>query len=376
MKKDIGIYVHIPFCMSKCYYCDFVSYSNKKNLIKKYVQALVKEIRYIKLNKYNIKTIYIGGGTPSILDSEDIVKILNEITKNRQESKEVTIEVNPGTVNEEKLKNYKKAGVNRLSIGLQVTDNFILGQIGRIHKYEDFLKTYKEARKIRYNNINVDLMLALPNQTIEILTDSLQKIIDLKPEHISLYSLILEENTKLYNMVMQKKIELPSEEEERQMYWKTKNILEENGYIHYEISNFAKKGYKSKHNSDCWKQKEYIGIGAAAHSYLENKRFSNIESVENYIENINNGNFKDNVIIHEIQSKNEKQKEYMLLGLRKIEGININEYKNIFGENPIFQYSKELNKLTKIDLLKVDGNYIKLTNKGLDLANIVLEQFI
>jgi len=376
LKKDIGIYVHIPFCMSKCYYCDFVSYSNKKNLIKKYVQALVKEIRYIKLNKYNIKTIYIGGGTPSILDSEDIVKILNEITKNRQESKEVTIEVNPGTVNEEKLKNYKKAGVNRLSIGLQVTDNFILGQIGRIHKYEDFLKTYKEARKIRYNNINVDLMLALPNQTIEILTDSLQKIIDLKPEHISLYSLILEENTKLYNMVMQKKIELPSEEEERQMYWKTKNILEENGYIHYEISNFAKKGYKSKHNSDCWKQKEYIGIGAAAHSYLENKRFSNIESVENYIENINNGNFKDNVIIHEIQSKNEKQKEYMLLGLRKIEGININEYKNIFGENPIFQYSKELNKLTKIDLLKVDGNYIKLTNKGLDLANIVLEQFI
>ncbi len=373
MKQNIGIYIHIPFCKSKCYYCDFISYANKESLIDDYVQALVKEIRYNNLSKYNIETIYIGGGTPSILDSENILKILKEFTDNKAE---ITIEVNPGTVNEEKLRKYKEAWINRLSIGLQTENSSLLKEIGRIHTYQDFLKNYETARKVGFTNINVDLMLGLPNQTMAMLEKSLDEVMKLNPEHISVYSLILEENTKLYDMVNKKKLILPSEELERKMYWRTKKKLEENGYIHYEISNFAKERYKSRHNSDCWEQKEYIGLGASAHSYLENKRYSNTESIEEYIKNINNNQFDNNITIHEIQTEEGKQKEYMLLGLRKIEGVNIDTYKNKFGENPIFKYSKELDKLSREELIEINGDYIKLTDKGLDLANIVWEEFV
>lgn len=257
-KKSIGIYIHIPFCKAKCYYCDFVSFANKEELYEEYAQAVIKEIRYKDISKYSIDTIYIGGGTPSILDGESISKILKEIIPYTKKETEITIEINPGTANKEKLKEYKKAGINRLSIGLQSTKNDLLKQIGRIHTYEEFLKIHKTARKIGFTNINVDLMLGLPNQSIEMLEQSLEEIIKINPEHISVYSLILEENTKLFEMVDKGKLELPNEELERKMYWKVKNRLEENGYKHYEISNFAKEGYKSRHNSDCWEQKEYI----------------------------------------------------------------------------------------------------------------------
>lgn len=375
MKKNIGLYIHIPFCMSKCYYCDFVSFANKNELIESYVNAVIKEIKHADLSRYNISTVYIGGGTPSIIDSKYIVKILNEI-KQYLDNAEITIEVNPGTVNNEKLADYKNIGINRLSIGLQSTENSLLKQIGRIHRYEDFLEVYKTARSLGFENINVDLMLGLPNQTLELLKTSVKKVTQLNPEHISIYSLILEENTKLYDLVNEGKLKLPDEELERKMYWKVKNMLEENGYIHYEISNFAKKKYSSRHNSDCWEQKEYIGIGLAAHSYLEGIRFSNTECIEDYIENINNDNFEQNITIHEKQTKEEKQKEYMLLGLRKIEGVSIKEFKSKFGENPIFLYKQELNRLIENDLLEIDGDYIRLTNKGLDLANLVFEEFI
>lgn len=375
MKKNIGLYIHIPFCMSKCYYCDFVSFANKNELIESYVNAVIKEIKHADLSRYNISTVYIGGGTPSIIDSKYIVKILNEI-KQYLDNAEITIEVNPGTVNNEKLADYKNIGINRLSIGLQSTENSLLKQIGRIHRYEDFLEVYKTARSLGFENINVDLMLGLPNQTLELLKTSVKKVTHLNPEHISIYSLILEENTKLYDLVNEGKLKLPDEELERKMYWKVKNMLEENGYIHYEISNFAKKKYSSRHNSDCWEQKEYIGIGLAAHSYLEGIRFSNTECIEDYIENINNDNFEQNITIHEKQTKEEKQKEYMLLGLRKIEGVSIKEFKSKFGENPIFLYKQELNRLIENDLLEIDGDYIRLTNKGLDLANLVFEEFI
>ncbi len=374
MKKEIGVYIHIPFCKAKCYYCDFVSYPNKEELIEKYVKAVIEEIRYKKINEYDIKTVYIGGGTPSFLDSKYIVEILNEI--NISENAEITIEINPGTVTSQKLEDYKKAGINRISIGLQSTEDNLLKQIGRIHTYEEFCFAYNMARKIGFKNINVDLMLGLPNQTLEMLNDTLDKVINLDPEHISVYSLILEENTKLYEMVEKNETFLPSDELERKMYWQVKEKLEGSGYIHYEISNFAKKGYSSKHNTDCWKQKEYIGIGAAAHSYLENKRFSNIESIEKYIENISNKEIEKNIIIHEIQSKEDKENEYMILGLRKLEGISINEYKNQFGQNPIFVYKNQLEKLIRQNLLEIDGDFIKLTEKGLDFANIVWEEFI
>ncbi len=376
MKKDIGLYIHIPFCKKKCNYCDFVSFSDKDSLIEKYKEAIIKEIKNKDLSKYKINTIYIGGGTPSILDSKCISDIINEVKEYISDNAEITIEINPGTADEEKLKKYKEIGINRLSIGLQSTDNEILKEIGRIHTFEEFLNIYNLARKVGFNNINVDLMLGLPSQTIEILEESVRKIIKLNPEHISIYSLILEENTKMWDMVNKGILKLPSEDIERKMYWKVKNMLDSNGYVHYEISNFAKKGYESRHNSDCWEQKEYIGVGLAAHSYLNKIRFSNTTNLEEYINNIDNGNFDKNITINETQTDEDTKKEYMLLGLRKIDGVSISKYKNKFGENPVFKYRQELEKLVKENLLEIDGDNIKLTNKGLDLANLVWEEFV
>ena len=369
--KEIGIYIHIPFCKKKCDYCDFISYCNKENLIDEYIEKLKEEIK-VELDKkeYSIKTIYIGGGTPSLVDSKYIVDILNLIKeKYTLENTEITIEVNPGTITESKLIDYKNVGINRLSIGLQETNNELLKEIGRIHTYEEFLETYNLARKVGFTNINVDLMIGLPNQSIANIKDSLNKIIELNPEHISVYSLILEEGTKIYKKYENKEIELPDEELERNMYWYVKNTLENNGYIHYEISNFCKEGYESKHNISCWNQEEYIGFGVNAHSYMDGIRYSNTESIEEYTN-------KANKIVHEKQTLEDMRKEYMLLGLRKIQGISVQEFKNKFGENPIFLFRNELSKLVEEDLLEVDGDNIRLTNKGLDLANQVWQEFI
>ncbi len=382
MKKELGIYVHIPFCKSKCYYCDFISFKGKEKEIESYINALKKEIinESKKGKDYLVTTIYIGGGTPSYIDSKYIVEILKTIKNNYliQENAEITIEVNPGTVTKDKLDDYILCGINRLSIGLQSTNNFLLQQIGRIHTYEEFLFTYNMARQVGFENINVDLMLALPNQTEEMLEESLNKVISLKPEHISLYSLILEENTVLDNMIKNNVLELPQDEEERKMYWNTKKILEKNGYIHYEISNFAKKNKMSRHNYNCWLQKEYIGFGISAHSYLEKKRYSNTENLEQYINYYLNENEESKpsiVTIHENQTLQEEEKEYMMLGLRKLEGISISEFKNKFIQNPIYIFRKELNKLVNEELIEINVDQIKLSEKGLDFANLVWEEF-
>lgn len=380
--KELGIYIHIPFCKQKCYYCDFVSYANKEEKIQEYIKCLQEEIgiesEKYKNEEYEITTIYIGGGTPSFIDASYIERIINTIKQNYKlyENPEITIEVNPGTINEEKIKKYKDIGINRISIGLQTTKDNLLKQIGRIHTYEEFLNCYKIVKKIGIDNINVDLMLGLPNQTLGDLKESLIEVINLKPNHISLYSLILEENTILEKMVSQNMTKLPEEDLEREMYWTTKNILEENGYIHYEISNFSKKGYESKHNLNCWGQKEYLGFGVAAHSYIKNKRYCNTNNIEDYIKNIQNGKILNNRTICEIQNKIEEQKEYMLLGLRKIQGIDIQEFKNKFIDNPIYIFHKELEKLIKEELVEIDLNQIKLTSKGLDFANLVWEEFV
>ena len=380
--KELGIYIHIPFCKQKCYYCDFISYANKEEKVKEYIESLQKEIelesdRY-KNEEYEITTIYIGGGTPSFIDALYIERIINTIKQNYKlhENPEITIEVNPGTINEEKIKKYKDIGINRISIGLQTTKDNLLKQIGRIHTYEEFLNCYQIVQKVGVDNINVDLMLGLPNQTLEDLKESLREVINLKPNHISLYSLILEENTVLEKQVSENELELPSEDKERKMYWETKKILEQNGYIHYEISNFSKKGYESKHNLNCWNQKEYLGFGVAAHSYIKNKRYCNTNNIEEYIKNVQNGKILSNRTICEIQNKIEEQKEYMLLGLRKIQGIDIQEFKNKFIDNPIYIFHKELEKLVKEELIEVDLNQIKLTSKGLDFANLVWEEFV
>lgn len=337
-----------------------------------------KSIKVKNIEEIIVKTIYIGGGTPSYIDDKYIINILEKLNSKYKIAKnaEITIEVNPGTAINEKLKSYYKAGINRLSIGLQSTNNEILKTIGRIHTYEDFLNTYKMARNIGFKNINVDLILALPNQTFEILEDSVNRIIELNPEHISIYSLIIEEGTKLEEQITNKELTLPDENTERNMYYLAKRILEENKYIQYEISNFCKSGFQSKHNLDCWEQKEYIGYGVAAHSYLDKERFSNVNDINKYIENIKSDNIIKNYIIEERQNKYQEMQEFMMLGLRKLDGINISKFKQKFIENPLYIFRKELNKLVEADLIEVDGDNIKLSKKGLDFANLVWEEFI
>lgn len=317
--EKIGIYIHIPFCKKKCKYCDFISFCSDEISIEKYIGALIKEIKN-STNDKKVSTVYIGGGTPSLIDSKYICQVIETI-KNKfkiEENAEITLEINPGTVNKEKLVSYKNAGINRISIGLQSTSNRILELIGRIHTFEEFEDTYNLARNLGFSNINVDLMLAIPTQTETELIESVNKVISLNPNHISIYSLILEEGTELNRLVENKELELLDDKTERIMYWKTKTILEKNGYNHYEISNFAKKGYESKHNLDCWNQKEYIGFGLSSHSYINNKRFSNTSSFNEYVKNIENNEFEKNIEVHEIQNKEEKAKEYMMIGLRKI----------------------------------------------------------
>lgn len=387
-RKQIGLYIHIPFCKQKCSYCDFCSYANKESFIKRYIQCVLKEIIEVGNNNkidfengkddlFLVKTIYIGGGTPSLIDSKYIVQIIEDIKLNFEidEKAEITIEVNPGTVTLEKLEDYKRAGINRLSIGLQSTHEHLLKEIGRIHTHLDFLDTFRFAREAGFENINVDLMIGLPNQTLAEVQDSIEEIVSMEPEHISVYSLILEEGTPLFKKV-EEGLELPDEELERKMYWNVKRILEANGYNHYEISNFAKQGYESKHNLDCWNQKEYIGFGIAAHSYTNGIRYSNIENIEQYIKNYDEDKTEENLVFHEKQDMEAMQKEYMLLGLRKIDGVSIQEFKIKFVANPVFLYHSELEKLVNEELLEIDGDQIKLTNKGLDLANIVWEEFI
>ena len=381
--KELGLYIHIPFCKQKCYYCDFVSYAKNEKFFERYIGALLEEMNnFFDNNDVEIKTIYIGGGTPSIIDAKYIEEIMNFFKKRDllKKTKEITIEVNPGTVDEEKIKCYKKAGINRLSIGLQSTDDNMLKKIGRIHCYKDFLNTYKFAKEAGFDNINVDIMIGLPEQKIFNVKNTLEEIINLEPEppkHISVYSLIVEENTPIEKMINDGTLELPDEENERNMYWYVKNFLELNGYNHYEISNFSKDGYESIHNSDCWKQKEYIGFGVAAHSFIDDVRFGNTSNLDEYLRNCENKDFENNRIIDEVEKDLfSKEQEFMLVGLRMIDGVSIQEFKNKFGGNPIFIFKSELSKLVEDGLLMVDFDRIKLTNRGLDLANLVWEEFV
>jgi len=382
--KTVGIYVHIPFCKQKCKYCDFISFQNCENYFDDYFECLKKEITE-KANEINsenkeilIDTIYFGGGTPSIVCEKYIEEVLNKIYEyyNVSENAEITVEVNPGTVDKFKLEKYFEIGINRLSIGLQSTDDKLLKMLGRIHTYKEFENTYDLARKIGFKNINVDLMIGLPNQSLENVHDSLEKIVQKNPEHISVYSLIIEENTKMFDLIEKGELELPDEDVERKMYWSVKKFLEENGYIHYEISNFSKSGFESKHNANCWNQHEYLGFGIAAHSYFNNIRYSNIDNLRQYIENWKNEQSVYNIVFHEHQNKDDMMKEFMMLGLRKIAGVKISEFKEKFVDNPIFVFRNQLNKLVKEGLIEVLENNIRLSDKGLDLANEVWMEFV
>lgn len=340
------------------------------------MQEVSKELEQYDISNYNVTTIYIGGGTPSLIDEKYIKRLLEELktklinNQTKFEAIEITIEINPGTITKQKLEQYKKLGVNRISIGLQSTNDYLLKQIGRIHNYQEFLEAYQLVKQVGFKNINIDVMIGLPNQTIQDIRKTLEEIKKLNPNHVSVYSLMVEENTKIEKLINVGELQLPDEELERQMYWYVKNTLELNGYRHYEISNFAKEGKESKHNSNCWEQKEYIGLGASAHSYLHGVRYANSSFTEagewHFI----------NKEIQEKQSLEDQKKEYMLLGLRKIEGVSIQKFKEKFVDNPIFLFREEIEKLVKQDLLVVDGDWIRLTNKGIDFANLVWEKFV
>jgi len=377
---ELGIYIHIPFCVKKCYYCDFISYPNKFDVQEEYVEKLLEEIQDNEqlLKENNVTTIYLGGGTPSAIKPELIKKILDKIYQvsniENTENIEITIEVNPGTVTKNNLQMYRNCGINRLSIGLQSTNNDLLKTIGRIHNYGQFLDTYNWAIEVGFNNINVDLMLGLPNQSINDLKESLEAVSNLGNDlkHISVYSLIVEEGTEIERKISCGDLELPEEEQERMQYKYMKNYLELQGYKHYEISNFAKPGYESKHNTNCWEQKQYIGIGLAAHSYVKGKRYSNTCDLSEYL----NKSSKDIKEVHEEQSLEDMQKEYMILGLRKLDGVSIKKFKAKFGENPIYLFRNQLEKLVKAELVIIDLDNIRLTEKGLDFANLVWEEFV
>lgn len=387
--QNLGIYIHIPFCKRKCYYCDFISYCDiDEKYIDEYIICLKDELdfkslelkKYEKNNneKYVIDTIYIGGGTPSFIYGKHIYDIICKIKQyfNLDKDCEITIEVNPDSVTDEKLEFYKKAGINRISIGLQTNKNDLLKKIGRIHDVEKFDDAYKNIRKYGFDNINIDLMIGLPDQCIKDVLDSLEYVISLNPTHVSVYSLILEEKTKLFDYIKNNELNLPDDDIERKMYWSVKDKLEQNGYLHYEISNFSKVDKQSKHNLNCWKQKEYLGFGVAAHSFLGNTRFSNTIDIKKYIKNIKNSDFLKIQNVEEILGVEEKQREFMILMLRTIPGLEIRLFKEKFGQNPLYLFKNEINKLVNDRLIEVDGDFIRLTKKGLDYANIVWQTFI
>lgn len=372
--KEISLYIHIPFCKQKCLYCDFPSYAGKEKLMDEYITALNKEILH-KAKGYSINSIFIGGGTPSYLSDSNLQSLLSTLNKlNLKENLEFTVECNPGTLYKENLEIMKKNNVNRISMGLQSTKNSILKEIGRIHTYEDFKNNYLLAREIGFDNINVDLMFGLPNQTLEDWKNSLEEIIELEPDHISAYSLIIEEGTCFYNLYEQDKLNLPNEEKERMMSLVAKDILDKYSYNQYEISNFAKKDKECFHNKVYWKCNEYLGLGVSASSFIDRKRIKNIDDIQKYIEKLN----KDEDIIEEIHLNDIKDdmEEFVFMGLRMIEGININEFKKRFNKDIYEVYGDVIQKNIKRELLICNSENLYLTPKGIEISNYVMSDFI
>lgn len=373
----ISLYIHIPFCAQKCLYCDFPSFARKDHLRKAYIEAINKEIINLreKHNNLEINTIFIGGGTPSVLESNELECLLKEIAKlNMAKDIEYSMECNPGNLTEEKLEVMKKYGVNRISMGLQAKQDNLLKGLGRIHNYKTFKENFLLAKKVGFNNINVDLMFGLPNQRLNEWEETLREIISLEPAHISAYSLIIEEGTAFYNLYENDKLKLPTEEEERKMYHLAKEILEENGFNQYEISNYAKEGKECRHNLAYWNMDNWIGVGSASASYINGKRIKNMSSVEEYINSINERGEAVEEIIN--NSKNDNMEEFMFMGLRKINGIDENEFKKRFGMNINDVYGEILNKYIDEGLLIRESGRVFLSEKGIEISNIIMADFL
>lgn len=376
--KNISLYIHIPFCKSKCNYCDFLSFDNKDSVKREYVNALINEIKsYSEIAKeYSVKSIFIGGGTPSILSCSDIEKIFDSLKLyyNIDKDAEITIEANPGTLDEEKIKVLLSSEVNRISMGLQSCTNGLLKKLGRIHTWEEFLNNYNMIRNSGFDNINIDLMFALPNQTISDIENDLKKIISLRPEHISYYSLIIEEGTKFSRLYDDNKLVLPAEDVERDMYWLIHDTLQDNGYKHYEISNYALDNRECYHNKVYWKEEEYIGMGLGASSYFEGFRYKNINNLSNYIDI--NGDISKLKESTEKISKKTSIEEYMFLGLRLLEGIDKIDFYNRWGHEIEYYYKDVIQELIEKGLIIEDGCRLRLTKKGIDVSNFALSMFL
>lgn len=371
--NEVALYIHIPFCKQKCLYCDFPSFSGKERFMLDYSQALAKDINGI--GERSIKTIFIGGGTPTYLSLEEWNNIKNSIDRlDKTLNLEFTVEGNPGTFTEEKLKFLKKMSVNRLSIGLQAWQNSMLEKLGRIHTVEEFIESYKLARNIGFNNINVDLMFGLPDQTYDNWKETLEKVVELDPEHISCYSLIIEENTPFCKMYDEEKFKLPEEELERKMYSFAVEFLKCKGYHQYEISNFSKKNKECRHNLVYWNLEEYIGCGVGSHSYVNGVRYRKTENIEEYIAGVNLGNNLQ-LDLHK-NSAEEDMEEFMFMGLRKIKGISIDEFNNRFKRDIYSVYGDVIKKYICNGMLIEDKKRLFLSNRGIEVSNSVMSDFI
>ncbi|MCR8746558.1 radical SAM family heme chaperone HemW [Romboutsia lituseburensis] len=378
----LGLYIHIPFCISKCNYCDFNSCKLDFDMKKRYLDDLEIEMKLynddIKKNNLEneITSIFIGGGTPSILSSSEIKRLFNSIKNNFNVKKEaeITMECNPGTLTKEKLITMKDVGVNRLSIGLQAVQDYHLKSIGRIHSYDEFEKNYKEAIDVGFNNINVDLMYALPNHKFEDWQESLKKIVKLNPSHISAYSLILEEGTKLYDMYENNEFEVIDEDTDINMYNYTINYLKENGYNQYEISNYSKSRFECEHNILYWKCEHYIGLGPGASGYIENYRYNNVESLDEYHNKLSEN--KKPISNLEKLSIEDKIQEKIFMGLRMNEGIKFDDFRKEFKIEFKEKYRKQMDDLKAKKLINESITGISLTQKGREISNSVFIEFI
>lgn len=404
VKKPLMIYIHIPFCIKKCLYCDFLSFGAdaKEAACKEaYVDALCHEIKNaLSLGKDRLVTsVFIGGGTPSVLPAESIRRVCDTLKSTFDISAECefSIECNPGTVTKEKLRVYKECGINRISFGLQSACDEDLKVLGRIHTYEDFLESYRLARETGFANINIDLMSAIPGQTVEKWQDNLKKVVALEPGHISAYSLIIEEGTCFYDIYAEGNVkgvpELPDEDDERRIYYLARDELRKAGYERYEISNYARPGYECRHNCGYWQGTEYLGFGLGAASLFGGLRFSNVSDIERYtlslgaevcnVDNEADGiesyiracEWIDDESVQKL-SENELIEEFMFLGLRMCEGISCEEFRERFNKDIYSVYGDVLSELSQKNLMINNNGRWRLTDYGIDLSNRVLSEFL